>query len=144
MSVAPKDRSFGATSSLKDRLSWVVVQDSVGYKKGTERLFKKIGITTVGIVLDEHNRRRGDRKIAMNSINSKLGSTKRKRAAKMLKKIKDSYKADEKAEKEGMSYGSGIAFAGNSSPTEEEGAITALSIAAEQEEALEIPLLKLQ
>ena len=111
--VAPKDRHFGSTSSLKDRLSWVVIHDSVGYRVGTTRLFSHIGITP-GTILQEFNRRR-DRRLFMKSVNRNLKKTKRKRAAKVLKKIKEGSKADIKATKAGMSYGSGIAMlvAGN-------------------------------
>ena len=41
---APKDRFFGGSSTLNDRLRMVAIVDSVGYEEGMSRVMEKLGI----------------------------------------------------------------------------------------------------
>ena len=43
--AAPKDQHYGGTSSLKDQVNLVAIQDSVGYEETLRRLFRAIGLS---------------------------------------------------------------------------------------------------
>jgi hypothetical protein len=43
--VAPKDKTFSKTCSLKDRVAFVMCVDSVGYKATMQRLLREIMMT---------------------------------------------------------------------------------------------------
>jgi hypothetical protein len=42
--MAPKDKFFGNTCTLHDRLQMVVIEDSIGYKAVMQALLKELGL----------------------------------------------------------------------------------------------------
>ena len=109
--VAPKDKFYGGTRTLQDRIHWVVLEDSVGYYHGIRRLFAQLGVS-FDPVLQTFSKRK-DKKAANWSANRKKGSVKAKRAAKQNAAIKASNDQDKAAFAAGVSYGSGIALLDN-------------------------------
>ena len=109
--VAPKDRFFSGTMSLYDRISNVVITDSVGYCKGLQRILKKIEGEAIELplILMEWCKRK-DRRMKKEGIHRKLPEVKRRRAAAINAEIRAGYLRDRRSKEEGMDYGSGIAL----------------------------------
>jgi hypothetical protein len=106
--VAPKDKYYGGTRTLQDRIHWVVVEDSVGYYHGIRRLFVQLGIP-FDPILQSYGKRR-DKRAMVWSNHRKKGTVKAKRVAKQNAAIKASNEQDKAAFAAGVSYGSGIAL----------------------------------
>ena len=106
--VAPKDKFFGNTRTLQDRVHQVLIEDSVGYYHGLRRLLQKIGIPFDNMVREQSRRR--DKLQSMLSKHRKKSSVKAKRSAKQYAAIKASNEQDKAAFNAGISYGSGIAL----------------------------------
>lgn len=106
--VAPKDKYYGGTRTLQDRIHWVVVEDSVGYYQGIRRLFVQLGIP-FDPILQSYSKRK-DKRATVWSNHRKKGTVKAKRVAKQNAAIKASNEQDKAAFAAGVSYGSGIAL----------------------------------
>ena len=106
--VAPKDKFFGNTRTLQDRVHWVVIEDSIGYCHGIQKVCQKIGISFDSMVREQS--RRKDCRLSKLSVHRKKSSVKAKRSAKQYEAIKASNNQDKAAFNAGISYGSGIAL----------------------------------
>ena len=108
--VAPKDRHYGGTSSLKDRVNLVAIQDSVGFEETLRRLFHVIGLPlTWNSVLFEWAKRK-DGTLEYLTAYWKKPSNKRKRAETRFECFKAGKDQDKRAKRDGTYYKSGIAM----------------------------------
>lgn len=106
--VAPKDRHYGGTCALKDRVHLVCIQDSIGYEATLQRLFESLDLPVEwNTVLNEWAKRKDDTQQYMTGYWTKP-SNKRKRAETRFETFKAGKEQDKKAKKEGTYYMSGI------------------------------------
>ena len=111
--VAPKTKTFCKTMSLNDRISLVIIEDSVGYDATYTRIIAKLtGRTTcrlspaLRVWLQVK-----DKLLHREKHHRTKPATKKKRASKIQEKIKAAIDDDQKARKRGLDYGTGIAVA---------------------------------
>ncbi len=101
--VAPKDKHFSGTMALSDRVSLVVITDSVGYESGMLLVFEELGITLPDVTIQylrQRNEKREYDKVYRNRPDRKnlRYSIKKENIRKELQR-----KADEAAT--GLGYG---------------------------------------
>ena len=109
--AAPKDQHYGGTSSLKDQVNLVAIQDSVGYEETLRRLFHAIGLPVDwNNVLFEWAKRK-DGKLQYLTAYWKKPGNKRKRAEARYECFKAGKDQDKRAKRDGRTYyKSGIAM----------------------------------
>jgi len=109
--VAPKDRYLSGTMSLQDRISFVVVTDSVGYVEAFKRLLLKLGLDCelAAPVLLEWCRRLDNRQTKA-GVWRKQPAVKKRRVAAINEAIKAWTVGDKKAALQGKVYQSGSAI----------------------------------
>jgi hypothetical protein len=118
-SVAPKDRYFSGTMSLSDRVSKVVITDSIGYMNGYKRILHKVNSSLeLPPILQEWCKRK-DRRYFMNDLHHKKPEVKKRRMEAINKEIAAGRLSDIKSLKEGYNYGAGIAMDRNTYCNEE-------------------------
>jgi hypothetical protein len=138
--VAPKTKTFSRTKSLEDRVSLVVVLDSVGYTEGFRLILSKltqrtkVSISTPAAVWLAKK----DRRIEWGKAYRNRPETKQKRAQKINNKIKQMIEDDKAARTRGLYYGSGVAIA----PEDAEGQTVAPTEGTEATEASKEPPAK--
>jgi hypothetical protein len=108
VAVADKNRFLGGTMALNDRALLVAITDSLGHKEAFRQIHKKLGVP-FHPMLEEYCKRR-DKIDHKESIRRKKKSVKKKRVATRNKTLKEGLLADQKAKKDGTTYGSCIAI----------------------------------
>lgn len=109
--TCPKDMVFCQTMQFADRVSWVVVRDSIGGQEGILRLYemRKLGVPwpeTAAFYGFRDTRRSYWR------ANRMKVEVKKKRKADQKEKWRRDSVADQRAKRLGQSYGAGIGFDG--------------------------------
>lgn len=106
--TAPKDRFYGGSSTLTDRLRMVAIVDSIGYEEGTRRVMEKLGIQmyeSVNVWAKRKDREKQWRKVHSNKPEIKWKRSKKKRESRNNELKISKRKANETA-----TYGTGIGF----------------------------------
>jgi len=110
--VAPKDRFYGGTNTLRDRANLVVVNDSIGSLQSFESLFQSLGIKKKwNPILSEWARRQDKSTAAATTWRSKPG-VKKKRAVLKFELFNQGIQENKRAKKDGTYYKSGVAVTG--------------------------------
>jgi len=105
--VAPKDRFYGGTMQLHDRLRVIAMTDSIGEHDTLFRLFSELGFDLHPVLC--RWARNKDRDDAARHLQRMKPEVKKKRAIGIIEKIKSGMKQERKATTEGMTYATGIA-----------------------------------
>jgi hypothetical protein len=105
--TAPKDRFYGGTNTLPDRLRMLTIEDSIRYENSMNSvILERIGIGKYDILTEWWKWR--DQIDARKKAYREKTENKIKRAQKMIAEWNTSFKASQKAKKDGTDYGSGI------------------------------------
>ena len=103
--TAPKDRFYGGTKTLSDRLRMVVIEDTLGYVEAINRVLGHLGIAAFD-TLTEWSRRK-DSVANRQMLCREKKENKINHAQKRKTEMNEGYKASKKAK---ASYGTGIAI----------------------------------
>jgi len=110
----PKNTTMSKSMVLSDRVSWVVVEDSVGGEAAVVRVFEWLGLGTVPEYLQSYYQKNDSRRAREHEFKSQPKVKYRRRKA-THDKIQAERSNAEESRKKGQAYGSGIAFLGKKS-----------------------------
>ena len=105
--VAPKDRFYGGTMQLYDRLRVIALTDSIGEYETLVRLFGRLEFNMHPVLCRWAVNK--DRDDSSRQVLRRKPEVKMKRAVDIINKIKDGMKQERKATAESMTYATGIA-----------------------------------
>ena len=129
---APKHKYYGGSKSLSDRVNWVVIKLSSGYRKGLERLHGKLSIP-MPETLRQWAQKQDDRKEDEDKRRKtpEYHANRKRRRNERMRKWQE---AEAKSKKDGFDYGSGMDF---EKPKEEQDEAEKVSYESEVEPELE-------
>lgn len=105
--VAPKDRFYGGTMQLFDRLRVVAMTDSIGEYETLVRMFSRLEFAMHPVLVRWATNK--DRDDSSRQELRKKPEIRMKRAVDIINKIKDGMKQEKRATAESMTYATGIA-----------------------------------
>ena len=105
---APKNKSYGSTMSLSNRVAIAVGVFNYGHEKFWKEVYSDIGMTMTS-TLSLHLQMK-DRKIEKRRENEKKPSVKLRRAQKQIERTNQLMEMERKDREKGATYGTGIAI----------------------------------